>query len=58
VLIRYPVLHQFKDVFPDDIIEFPPHRKIEFSIELVPGETPSSKTPYRMRKPELVELNL
>jgi len=29
---------------------------VEFSIELVPGATPSSKASYRMRTPKLVEL--
>ena len=36
----------------------PPHREVEFSIELVPGETATSKAPYRMRTLELVELKL
>ena len=36
----------------------PPHREVEFSIELVPGATPASKAPYRMNTPELVELKL
>ena len=58
MLSRYPVLQKFKDVFPKDIIEFPLHSEVDFSIELAPGETPSSKTPYKMRTHELVELNL
>jgi len=58
VLSRYPVLQQFQDVFPVDISEFPPHREVDFSIELVPGATPTSKAPYRMSTPELVELKL
>ena len=28
VLRRYPILQQFQDVFPKDIIEFPPHREV------------------------------
>jgi len=35
-----------------------PHREVEFSIESVLGATPSSKAPYRMRTPELVEMKL
>eukprot|EP00253_Pinus_taeda_P019959 PITA_19959 len=54
VLRRYLVLRQFQDVFPDDITELPPHREVEFYIELVP----TSKAPYRMSTPELVELKL
>ena len=37
VLNRYPVLQQFLDVFLEEIIEFPPYREVDFSIELVPG---------------------
>ena len=58
VLRRYPVLQQFKDVFPEEIIEFPPHKEVYFSIELVSGEAPASKTPYRMSTPELTELKM
>jgi hypothetical protein len=32
---------------------FPPKRDIDFSINLIPGSTPVSKTPYRMNTPEL-----
>ena len=42
---RYPVLQQLQDVFPVDSLEFPPHMKVKFSIELVPGATPTSKEP-------------
>ena len=31
---------------------------MEFSIELVPESTPTSKAPYRMSTPELLELKL
>eukprot|EP00253_Pinus_taeda_P005974 PITA_05974 len=57
VLRRYPVLQQFQDVFPAKISESPPHREVEFSVELVSGATPTSKAPYKMSTPELVELN-
>jgi len=58
VLRKYPISQQFKDVFPEDITEFPPHREVDFSIELVSGEAPASKSPYMMSTPELVELKL
>ena len=58
VLRKYPVLQQFKDVFPEDITEFPPHNEVYFSIELVPGAAPTSKEPYRKITYELVELKL
>ena len=55
VLKRYLVLEQCQDMFPTNILEFHPHREVEFSIELVPGATPTSKEPYRMSNPKLVE---
>jgi len=58
VLSRYPVLQQFKDIFLEDIIEFPPHKEVDFSIELASGASPTSKAPYRMSTPKLVELKL
>ena len=58
VLSRYPILQQFQDVFPTKISELSPHREVEFSIELVPGATPTLEAPYRMSSPELVELKL
>jgi len=58
VLSRYLVIQQFQDVFPAKISSFPPHREVEFSIELVTRESPTSKAPYIMSTPELVELKL
>ena len=49
----YPVLQEFKDVFPDEILGLPPKRDIDFTINLVLGATPVSKTPYKMSTPEL-----
>jgi hypothetical protein len=34
----------------------PYERKVEFSIELIPGTAPISKRAYRVFRPELVEL--
>ena len=34
----------------------PLHREVEFSIELVAGAAPTSKSPYRMSTPETIEL--
>ena len=51
-------MQQFQYVFPENITKFPPHRKVEFSIDLVPGEAPTSKAPYKMSTPGLVQLKL
>eukprot|EP00253_Pinus_taeda_P028560 PITA_28560 len=56
VLKRYIGLQQFQDVFPSDIFELLPYREVDFSIEFVPGTTSTSKEPYRMSTPQLVEL--
>jgi len=50
------VVREFADVFPEDIPGLPPHREIEFGIDLVEGATPQSKAPYRMAPAELAEL--
>ncbi|XP_025678402.1 uncharacterized protein [Arachis hypogaea] len=55
-LDQIPVVKDFPEVFPEDIHEFPPQRKIEFAIELVPGAGPVSIAPYRMALIELAEL--
>jgi hypothetical protein len=54
----YPILREYRDVFPEEISGLPPRRDIDFSIELAPGAVSVSRTPYRMSMPELVELKL
>ena len=53
-----PTVSDFLDVFPEELPGLPPQRKIEFSIDVVPGATPASITPYRMAPLELKELKL
>ena len=53
----YPVLQNFADIFQEPS-GIPPKRYIVFSIDLVPGTVPSSKSPYRMSTPELKELQM
>ena len=55
---RYMILQQFQDVFPMEISDFWPYREVDFSIDLVPGATRTSKSPYQMNTPELIELKL
>ena len=47
-LEEFHVLQEFRDVFPNEILGLPPKRDIDFTIELVPGAAPVSKTPYIM----------
>ena len=51
-----PVVDEFLDVFPDDLLGMPPDRDIEFIIELLPRTAPIAKRPYRMGVNELEEL--
>ena len=46
------------DVFLEDLSGLPSIQAIEFSIELVPGTSPISISPYRMSPAELKELKL
>ncbi|XP_061347243.1 uncharacterized protein LOC133292810 [Gastrolobium bilobum] len=50
------VVNEFEEVSPDEIPRLPPHREIEFPIELIPGVGPISIAPYRMEPLELREL--
>jgi len=51
-----PVVCEFPDVFPEDMLGLPPDRDIEFKIDLIPGTAPISRRPYRMPPNELAEL--
>jgi hypothetical protein len=53
----YVVLKEFEYVFKE-IPGLPPKRDIDFSINMMPGAAPVSKTPYRMSTPELKELQM
>ena len=57
-LEEHPILREYKDVFPEEVLGLRPRRDIDFLIELTPGVVPTSRTPYRMSTPELVELKL
>ena len=48
----------FSDVFPEELPGLPPHREIDFAIDVVPGATPASITLYQMAPVELKELKL
>jgi hypothetical protein len=51
-----PMVNEFPDVFPEELLSMPPDRDIKFVIELKPDTAPIYKTPYRMVTPELVKL--
>ena len=47
------VVCEYVDVFPDELPRLPPHRDVDFGIELHPGITLISMTPHRMASVEL-----
>ena len=52
------VVCKYEDVFPDELPELPPHRDVDFVIELQPSTSPISITPHRMALVELQELKV
>jgi hypothetical protein len=54
---NHAVLKYFEDVL-QEVPRLPPKRDIDFSINLIPGASLVSKSPYRMCTPEMKELQL
>ncbi|GKF65250.1 hypothetical protein Tco_0191767, partial [Tanacetum coccineum] len=52
-----PVVQDFTDVSPEDLLGLPSQRQVEFRIDLVPGATPIAKSPYRLAPSEMHELS-
>ena len=49
---------EYEDVFPDELSRLPPHKDVDFVIELHPDTSPISMTPHRMALVELQELKV
>ena len=47
------VVFEYEDVFRDELPGLPPHRDVDFVIELHPGTSPIFMTPHRMAPVEL-----
>ena len=41
-----PIVREFPEVFPDDLLEIPPEREIDFGIDLIPDTRPIYIPPY------------
>ncbi|KAJ0588569.1 putative nucleotidyltransferase, Ribonuclease H [Helianthus annuus] len=52
-----PIVRDYPQVFPEDLPGLPPHRQVEFQIELAPGAAPIARAPYRLAPSELEELS-
>ena len=53
-----PIVHEFSDVFLEELLGELMDREIEFAIDLVLGTHPISKTLYRMSLAEMKELGV
>ncbi|XP_028550077.1 uncharacterized protein LOC114579490 [Dendrobium catenatum] len=53
-----PVVREFADVFPEELVGLPLDLDVEFSIDVFSGTAPISKAPYRMAPKELSELKV
>jgi len=53
---QIPVVNEYQDVFPEELPGMPPHRQVEFVIELKPGTEQACRRPYKLSPGELKEL--
>ena len=47
------VVCEYEDVFLDELLGLPPHRDVDFTIELHPSTSPISMTSHRMTLAEV-----
>ncbi|GJU26282.1 putative reverse transcriptase domain-containing protein [Tanacetum coccineum] len=52
-----PVVREFPEVFPEDLLGLPPILQVEFQIDLIPGAAPVARAPYRLAPSEMQELS-
>ncbi|GJV19957.1 putative reverse transcriptase domain-containing protein [Tanacetum coccineum] len=52
-----PIVRNFPEVFPEDLLGLPPTRQVEFQINLVPGAAPVARAPYRLALSKMKELS-
>ncbi|GKD84779.1 hypothetical protein Tco_1355933, partial [Tanacetum coccineum] len=53
-----PVIHDFPEVFHEELPGLPPPRQVEFRIDLIPGAAPVARAPYRLAPSEMKELSV
>ncbi|GKD33894.1 putative reverse transcriptase domain-containing protein [Tanacetum coccineum] len=51
-----PIIKDFLEVFPEDLLGIPPARQVEFQIDSVPGAAPVARAPYRLAPSKMKEL--
>ncbi|GKE31523.1 putative reverse transcriptase domain-containing protein, partial [Tanacetum coccineum] len=55
-LEEVPVIHDFPEVFPDELLGLPQPRQVEFRNDLVPKVVPVARSPYRLASSKMREL--
>ncbi|GJV14917.1 putative reverse transcriptase domain-containing protein [Tanacetum coccineum] len=48
-----PIIHDFPEVFPEELPGLPPPRQVEFQIDLVPRAAPVAHASYRLASSEM-----
>ncbi|GKE70035.1 hypothetical protein Tco_1528107, partial [Tanacetum coccineum] len=48
-----PIVRDFPNVFPEDLLGLPLTRQVEFLIDLIPGAAPVARAPYRLAPSEM-----
>nr|GEX39588.1 putative reverse transcriptase domain-containing protein [Tanacetum cinerariifolium] len=51
-----PVIRDFLEVFPKELPGLSPPRQVEFRIDLIPGDAPMARAPYRLAPSKMKEL--
>ncbi|GKA49457.1 putative reverse transcriptase domain-containing protein [Tanacetum coccineum] len=54
---KTPTEIHFPEVFSEDLSGLPPTRQVEFQIDLMPGDAPVARSPYRLAPSEMKELS-
>nr|GEU64402.1 putative reverse transcriptase domain-containing protein [Tanacetum cinerariifolium] len=52
-----PIVRDFPEVFPEDLLGLPPARPVEFQIDLILGASLVVRAPYRLAPSEMKELS-
>nr|GFB23789.1 putative reverse transcriptase domain-containing protein [Tanacetum cinerariifolium] len=52
-----PIVRDFPKVFLEDLSGLPLTRQVEFQIDLIPGDAPVARAPYRLAPSEMKELS-
>nr|GEY74704.1 putative reverse transcriptase domain-containing protein [Tanacetum cinerariifolium] len=52
-----PIVQDFPEVFPENLLGLPPARPVEFQINLIPGAAPVARAPYCLAPSEMKELS-